>query len=652
MIRNKNKVFAALSIFFAVLGFAAKAQDLGTLKIAKFEGERARAKFASVQVTGTRANNIDITRHNLWLRIDPAVRYVSGKVVTYFRWQGPDYSQLFFDLHDTLSVDSAVYRGRAIAPDRSEKNLLKLTLPTGQRAAYDSVTIFYKGVPPTSASAFGSFVQARHGGAPVIWTLSEPYGAKDWWPCKQDLADKIDSVDMRIECPVGNKAASNGLLKSVRPTTAGWQEYYWQSRNKIVCYLIAFSVTNYEEHTYKFKLRDDSLLYQNYVYPENLTAANRTRINWLVPVMRVFDSLYGPYPFKDEKYGHAEFSWGGGMEHQTMSSVTGYDGGLLAHEVAHQWFGNHVTCGSWQDLWLNEGFATYSEYLSRVFTGQRSSARNWRAAVVNFITSTPGGSVIVDDTTSINRLFDGRLTYFKGAYVLHNLRWIVGDSAFFAALRNYLADPKLANGFARTTDLQRHVEQASGKQLGEYFRDYIYGQGFPTYSVRYQQPGATNIINIQISQTTSHPSVSFFENKVPLVINYNSGLSDTIALDNTFNLQVYSLPTRGVVLNVAYDPLFWVIGKGSATFGPVSTTALQTKRWSVAPNPARNTLQIKGLAAGTEAQLTLYTGLGQLVRQGETKAGNFNLESLAAGIYTLRVQQAAAEEVHTVVIEQ
>ena len=154
-------------------------------------------------------------------------------------------------------------------------------------------------------------------------------------------------------------------------------------------------------------------------------------------------------------------AWGGGMEHTTMSFMGSWSRGLIAHELAHQWFGNKITCGSWEDIWLNEGFATYLDGLVyENFDGQDVFSQ-WRKAVVNSVTSSPSGSTFVTDTTSVSRIFNSRLSYRKGAMILHMLRYKIGDDNFFQGVKNYLADPTLAYSYAKTEDLQRHLEATS-----------------------------------------------------------------------------------------------------------------------------------------------------------------------------------------------
>ena len=250
------------------------------------------------------------------------------------------------------------------------------------------------------------------------------------------------------------------------------------------------------------------------MYPEPPPVV-RTQAFDVVEVMQLFNRLFGDYPFAREQYGQAQFGWSGGIEHQTMSFVGAFPYELLAHELAHQWFGNRITCGSWEDIWLNEGFATYLsglcyQYLRpewwKLFLAQRMER----------VTREPGGTVKVDDTESISRIFNNRLSYAKGGMVLHMLRWILGDTAFFNGIRSYLNDPQLQYGYARTTDLQRNLEQASGRTLSWFFEDWYEGEGYPVYDLSWSQESKG--LRLKLQQSNAHPADRFFEIPLPVGI--------------------------------------------------------------------------------------------------------------------------------------
>jgi aminopeptidase N len=519
------------------------------------------------------------------LEVDPAVRAIGGQVTHHFMAL-EQLDQVVLDLRDELAVTTVLYHGLGL-PFVHEDHLLSITLPQPlAEGELDSLTVIYAGVPP-EGQGFGSFVQAEHQGAPILWTLSQPYGARDWWPCKQDLNDKADSLDVRVTVPAGQRVAGNGVLVDEEVQPDGRVRHHWRHRYPISYYLIAFAVTNYAVYSDWVPLPGGTVEVLNYVFPEVLQDSQGASVR-LIGQMQLFDSLFGEYPFINEKYGHAQFVWGGGMEHQTMSFMGSLSYELMAHELAHQWFGNKVTCGSWEDIWLNEGFATYLsglcyEFLEPVYWMPFKRGRR------DFVVSQPDGSVRCTDTTQIARLFNGRLTYAKAAYVLHMLRWVCGDSAFFAACRNYLSDPELAHGSALTPQWVAHLEAASGLDLTEFMNDWYIGEGHPQYQMSWSQ-NSSGLAVIELGQTTSHPSVEFFEMPVPVRFK-NAEQDTTVVLDHTFSGQLFTVQLSFQADSALFDPELWLLHGQSLVVG-VDDRDMRSERPVIFPNPARNMVQV------------------------------------------------------------
>jgi aminopeptidase N len=273
--------------------------------------------------------------------------------------------------------------------------------------------------------------------------------------------------------------------------------------------------------------------------------------------MAFYNKKFITYPFASEKYGHAQFGWSGGMEHQTMSFMASLDFELVAHEMAHQWFGNYITLASWHDIWLNEGFATYLTGLTYENLLDGKYWASWKNIQVNRITSSNNGSVYVADTTNINRIFDGRLSYSKGAYLLHMLRWELGDEKFFKGLGNYLNDKSLAYGFASQEKFVEHIETAADTSLTEFFKDWYYGEGFPTYQIVPFFDGGKQ--KVRISQTPSSPSTAFFEMHIPLRI-WKDGEYKDIRVYNTTQNQEFTVANFHAD-KIELDPDKWLITK-------------------------------------------------------------------------------------------
>ncbi|MGB4936522.1 MAG: M1 family aminopeptidase [Ferruginibacter sp.] len=583
------------------------------------------------------SNNYDVTYYRLEWEVDPAIRYIKGKVTVYFVIRSAT-DNIQMDLMNGLTVDSIKQRNVLLTRQHSN-NTLSINFPTTlNTGALDSVSVYYKGIPANNG--FGSFETTTHAGVPVMWSLSEPYGSRDWWPCKNGLDDKADSIDILITAPAQYKAASNGLLQSETLIAAGTKKLtYWKHRYPIASYLVCFAVTNYSVFNNSVLLGSTNLPMQTFCYPENLAAFQNGTQNTL-DALQLFHNKFGDYPFIKEKYGHVQFSWGGGMEHQTSTFVVNAGESLVAHELAHQWFGDKVTCASWEDIWLNEGFATFlaAYYIENKYP---ASTINNRKSVINNITSQPGGSVWVDDTTNVGRIFSGRLSYNKGSYLLYMLRFKLGDSAFFNGLRQYQKDPKLAYGFATTDDLKRNLEQASGQNLTEFFKDWFTGQGYPSYRVEWT-PIGSSYVNIKMNQTTSHTSVDFFE--LPVALKFKNATQEkTIVVDNKTNGETFLRNIGFVADSVFIDPEYWLVTKNNTT-AKIPDPTVGTNIVQVFPNPVPDhfTVYMRKMVAAT-ADIILYNAAGQLIYTRTVNLVNgaeyvdVPAQHLAAGAYILRI---------------
>lgn len=592
--------------------------------------------------------NYDVKYHRFEWKVDPSVRRISGAVTTYFKAIST-LSEIGFDLDDALKVDSVIHRRAKATFSQVGDKTVKIT-PNAPIAAgaLDSVTVYYAGVPPSNG--FGAYEQRiRNNTAAETWTLSEPYGGRDWWPGKMDLTDKIDSIDVFVTTPPQYRVASNGLLVDEVQLNANNKVYHWKHRYPIANYLVCMAVTNFDQYIDKAPLsRGDTMNLLNYVYPEK--KAESQLWSWkCANAMRLYDSLFIEYPFKKEKYGHAMFGWGGGMEHQTMSFMVNItDAGLMAHELAHQWFGDRVTCGSWSDIWLNESFATYLTGLYYQFV-EPLYWRNWRTSTLGSATAPTSGSVFCTDTTSVDRIFNGNLSYNKGAYVLHTLRWKVGDTAFFKGLRNYLNDPSVAYGFARTADLKRHIEATSGQNLTEFFNDYYYGQGYPSYTLTGCQSDFVGQVQINVKQTSANAAVSFFEMPIPVkLISKRNGKDTTVVLNVSSNDQYFNVIHRiGVVDSVVFDPELQILSKNNkVNWSLCLATQEIDNQWltNILPNPVVNTLSLNFQNQKIEdATLQIVDALGQVVYTEKKRlvtgenSMNLSVQTLPSGIYFLKL---------------
>ncbi len=542
----------------------------------------------------------------LWF-VNPSVRYIRGEVTYFIKSIDGIQQEIGFDLSNDLQVDSILQVNQPLSFNH-QNNRLTITLLAPNNGDIDSLSIYYKGIPPNSG--FGSFITAQTpGGLPALWTLSEPYGSSDWWPSRLSLGDKLDSLDMIIHTPEGFLASGNGKLMSMTNADSGVY-HHWRHRHPIATYLIGTSVAPFVSFTDFVQLRNALLPVVNYAYPENEWEW-RAAAPYETNMLQFYDSLFIPYPFSDEKYGHAQFGWGGGMEHQTMSSMANLGEGLMSHELAHQWFGDHVTCGSWSDIWLNEGFATYC---AGMYT-ERFHPENflqWKKDQIANITQEVGGSVYVSDTSDVNRIFNGRLSYAKGAMVLHMLRTRIGENAFFSGLRNYLSSNQLAGAEVRTIDLIQAFENTSGESLNEFFNDWIYGEGYPIVSISHQQ-FPDGIVRVDLSQHASLEGFGPYEMMLPIHIQWSNGDTLIRVQFNESNSEIWlKLPFNELdSLQITSNPFSDIILLYSQNETPSSATE---KPFLIIPNPAIGNINFQfPLELGLPDEINLFNNLGQSI---------------------------------------
>jgi aminopeptidase N len=581
------------------------------------------------------SENFDVKYYTCQWKTDPSIRYINGKVTSFFVITD-DANYITYDLSDSLRVDS-VKENNGLRPFSQQDNTLKINFNNPiSKGTFDSVTVFYQGVPPNSG--FGSFINSIHNNIPVMWTLSEPYGSRDWWPCKNGLDDKADSIDVYIITPSQYTAVSNGLRQS--EIIEGTEKItHWKHHYPIASYLVCMAITNYSEFTNHVQIGNTNLLMQTFCYPESLTLfQNNTPL--VLDELQYYSNIFGPYPFIKEKYGQVQFGWGGGEEHQTSTFIVKPDEALMAHELGHQWFGDRVTCASWQDIWLNEGFATHlaSMYMENKYP---LTVNNTRKAEIDKITSFTDGSVFVKDTSNVSRIFNSRLSYTKGSHLLYMLRWILGDSVFFQGARNYLNDSSVSYGFARTKDLQRNLEKVSGVDLNYFFKDWFYGQGYPSYNVKWTQIG-NDYVKIKMNQTTSDASVSFFA--LPVALKFiNASQQKVVIVNNTFNGETFFENIGFIADSVIIDPDYWLITKNN-TSEKVNDNVNGSNIIQVFPNPVINDfyLYLRNFSP-TKIHIKIFDAGGRLMVKKDLPIGNslfyeLNLQTFARGIYFIKIQ--------------
>lgn len=629
-----RKIYILLLMNFGLHLFWAQDQNIDMKGLRNKEMKSFAAKMNAGN-TNPNTLNYDLQYQRMDLSLNPANYNISGSVTSHFK-PNLAMSSIYFDLSNTLTVSSVQYHGVNLTFQQLASKEVKIDFQTPISAnILDSLTINYSGAPSTLLNAFTTTTQA---GIPVMSTLSEPYGAQDWFPTKQSLNDKIETFDIKITTPSQYNVASNGLLMSETLLPGSLKRTFWRTQYPTAAYLIAFSITNFTKLT--DTIGNPPFPFINYVYPS--TASNPTSmadIDWTKTVMNTFETYFGPYPFRNEKYGHMQFMYGGGMEHQTMSSMGSWERGLIAHELAHQWFGDKVTCGAWNDIWLNEGFATFGQHLAyEKLLMTNTQFMNYLIGEIDYITSQPGGSVYVADSNlgSVGTIFSGRLSYSKGAYALRMMKWILGETAFYNMLKDYHARPDLAYNYAVTNDFKTSVFTSTGKDFTDFFNDWIYGQGYPTYDIRWKQTG--NTLTFKASQTQSHTSVSFFEIPLPIKVNGTGGQVAYFALNNTSNNQYFTETVSFPVASVQFNYEYQILEKNS-TIGQDNTLGIEEidlGNFGLYPNPVKNEIYLKGVKKSTDFKI--FSADARLVKKGVYHpAKPINISNLSPGVYLFQI---------------
>jgi aminopeptidase N len=586
----------------------------------------------------------DVTFYNLDLNMTNLNTSVSGSSEIHGK-AVVALDSVLFELFSSFTISSIELNGLGTVYTRVG-SAIKVPVNLTPNQAF-IIKVNYSGTPPNASTnplggAGMTNASSPSWGNQVTWSLSEPFSAYEWFPCKQSLTDKADSSEMKITVPSACKAGSNGVLENVVDLGATTR-YEWKHRHPIVYYLISVSVAQYVEYNVTANpIGSGPVLIQNFIYNNPNTLPNfQSDIDETVDFMELFAEKFGPYPYANEKYGHCMAPISGGMEHQTMTTQGFFERGLTSHELAHQWFGNYVTCGRWSDIWVNEGFASYSEYimLENLYTAtQAATDMNDRHTNIK---SQAGGSVWVLDSLNEGAIFSGRLVYDKGAAIIHTMRYLINDDvAFYQGLKNY--QTTFANSTAIGMDVKAEMEAVSGVDLTEFFEQWYFGEGYPTYSAKYNLIG-TNL-NIQINHTVSRPNITpTFTNPIDIRVT-RVGAADTILrLAISSNSDNFVIPNMGNFNAITQlDFRNWIINNQGSIIqdNSLSLTENSTLKKDVIlyPNPTEGKLFISNENNET-LELVIFDTKGAVIVQ-QTIGSSFavDLSNQLPGNYLVEVK--------------
>lgn len=584
-----------------------------------------------------RMNKYDVTFYWLDLNVQKASNAISGNALTRAKCVVNELDTFSLELVSNLTVDSikvSIEGGEFVTTPfvrtGPELNVLLATdLLINQQI---ETRVYYRGSPTISNLANNSGFFSGNLGK---FSACPPYNSNTWWPCKQNLNDLADSSWFYITTAAADRGVANGLLHQVVDLGEN-KRWEWKSKYPINFYLIAFVVTSFEEITdYWHPIgRTDSLQLNYYGY----TPAEAHDI------LQVYSDKFGLYPFYEEKLGFARVNLNGGIENQTLIAS---NGGVDEHEIAHQWFGNYAGCSSWKDVMLSEGLATWAESVYDEFMAANPVAGNTARMshfTDNLNTSSVHGATL--DTTNILTVFGNpNLYYKKGSMVINSLRFhINNDELFFEGIRNYLVE--YGRGTASANDLRTAMENTTGLELEDFFEQWYYKGGAPSFNIDYNFDGEQ--INLQVIQTTNLATNPLY--KTPLELKIQRVEGDTLVrIFIDANLTNHTLDCPGTITGIVVDPNQWITN-GPSTITQVSE--VEKTRYSVFPNPAREYVLISSPQQDVVA-VTIYDLVGKVCFSNDYTRLNqyFCLNDLPKGTYVLEIKDRHSTALKKLMIE-
>ncbi|HMN32510.1 MAG TPA: M1 family aminopeptidase [Chitinophagaceae bacterium] len=640
------KKYALLFILFFLNGLHLSAQNLCSEgKILAFKN--AQSKKRADAFSKRLMEKYDVHFYYLDIHAERQTTIIDGNVTIGATILTPT-DTFCFELNKNLFIDSIWCNNKTVSFARNEHityAILDSMYSTGNQI---DIRIFYHGDAHIEGdAAIGSGFTVNNSnvwGDTALYSLSQPNSAYEWFPCKQFLEDKADSAWVFVTTNQENKVGSNGLLVGV-DTIEGTNlvKYKWKTYYSICYYLISIAVGQYLDYTFYAhppSYPSDSIKVVNYIYSTNPNTYTtiKPHLDSVANMLEYFSEKIGLYPFYKEKYGHSMTPFGGGMEHQTMTS-TEYTAHftLLAHELFHQWFGDFVTCKSWKDIYINEGLASYGEYIALEGLKGYDAAQARMIEAHNVALQAIKGSIYVPDTIDVGRIFNGQLTYNKGSAVTHTLRYLLGDSLFFSSLQNFLNEYSFST--AGIKEFKESIEQSSGKDLNDFFNQWYYAEGYPIYFADYYSD--EQHIYFVLKQRGSTDKSPIFTTPVEVQFR-NPHFDTTITFFPKTQKDTFIISCNEKINEVTIDPKNWILNhtdtiKVNYDLLPLSLPKIDENNTLLFPNPAENEISLYNIKE-TETTAILIDALGNKLDQFSfQKQIQILTQQLAPGLYFFKI---------------
>jgi aminopeptidase N len=616
-----------------------------------FEGKCAHADHKTTETLDHLYNwqsplmdNYDVTFYWLDIEVSNTTTFVSGNVTIHAE-AVVTLDTFAFELITVMDIDSLIVNGTKYDLYSRESDNVLVPIDGVAEGTEFSATIYYHGDPGTAGwlSGLHSDYSEKYN-LYMVYSLSEPFGAKSWFPVKQDLEDKADSCWVFLTTSSENMAGSQGILTNTVDVGIDKTRFEWKSKYPIDYYLISFAVTDYMEYdvyAHPQQMNGDSILIQNFIYNDpQCLADNKAGMDETADMIDLYSDLFGLYPFYEEKYGHCLTQLGGGMEHQTMTTLGSFGFGLVAHELGHMWFGDNVTCATWSDIWINEGFATYSNYLADEFLNGPANATAFITWHQDYTISELGGSTYIPESEisqeNQNRIFNYRLSYSKGACIIHTLRHEINDDdLFFDVLSTFQTDH--SGGTATGEDFKATAETVTGMDFEQFFDQWFYGQGYPIYKIQYFMDEGT--FHLNSTQTTSMAVTPLFVMVMDYKLNFDDGTDTLVRFNQTQNFNTFEIYTGKAVKSIEVDPNNWTFEKVDSLLSTPEEKELPVF-FSLGPNPVKDVLNIYFLnPAQNQREIILSDVSGKTIKLITSTDGQVQIDfsTFEKGVYFIRV---------------